>query len=148
MKIGELAKRVDCPVETIRYWEKEGLLPEPARTEGNYRVYNEAHLERLMFIRNCRILDMSLDEIRQLLQMGGRPHEDCGQVNTLIDDHIHHVVIRIKALQSLETQLRDLRQRCSAGRDVKQCGIIEGLSTTALPIDTNGASHVHKLHRS
>lgn len=148
MKIGELAKRVDCPVETIRYWEKEGLLPEPARTEGNYRVYGEAHLERLLFIRNCRTLDMSLDEIRQLLWLRDQPSENCGEVNYLIDDHIRHVVTRIEALQSLEDQLRDLRQRCSEGRDINQCGIIEGLSTTALPSDTNGASHVHKLHRA
>ena len=63
MKIGELAKLTDCPVETIRYYEKENLLPPPARTDGNYRVYTQAHTERLTFIRNCRSLDMTLEEI-------------------------------------------------------------------------------------
>lgn len=60
MKIGELAKLTDCQVETIRYYEREGLLPEPARSEGNYRLYTQAHVERLTFIRNCRSLDMTL----------------------------------------------------------------------------------------
>ena len=63
MKIGELAKRTGCPVETIRYYEREGLLPEPARSEGNYRQYTLAHVERLSFIRHCRSLDMTQDEI-------------------------------------------------------------------------------------
>jgi len=147
MKIGELAKQIGCPVETIRYWEKEGLLPEPARTEGNYRVYNEVHLERLLFIRNCRTLDMSLDEIRQLLRLWDQPREDCGQVNDLIDDHIRHVVTQIEALQSLEDQLRTLRQRCTEGRDIEQCGIMAGLSATALSTNTTGISHVGKRHR-
>lgn len=63
MKIGELAKATDCAVETIRYYEREQLLPEPARTDGNYRLYTQAHVEWLTFIRNCRTLDMTLDEI-------------------------------------------------------------------------------------
>ena len=61
MKIGELAKLADCQVETVRYYEREGLLPAPARSEGNYRLYSSEHLERLTFIRNCRTLDMTLD---------------------------------------------------------------------------------------
>ena len=65
IKIGELARRAQCPAQTIRYYEHEGLLPEPIRTAGNYRVYSRAHIERLSFIRNCRSLDMTLDEIRQ-----------------------------------------------------------------------------------
>ena len=68
MKIGELAAASDTVVETIRYYEREGLLPEPARTESNYRTYGDVHLARLQFIRYCRGLDMSLDEIRVLLR--------------------------------------------------------------------------------
>ena len=67
LKIGELAERTDCQVESIRYYEQEKLLPEPARNRGNYRVYGEEHVERLSFIRNCRLLDMSLAQIRALL---------------------------------------------------------------------------------
>ena len=64
MRIGELAKRTDCPVQTVRFYETEGLLPAPARTEGNFRVYGDGHLQRLFFIRRCRAKDMTLDEIR------------------------------------------------------------------------------------
>ena len=66
--IGELARRTQCQPETIRYYEREALIPEATRTAGNYRVYGGAHVERLAFIRNCRALDMTLDEIRQLLR--------------------------------------------------------------------------------
>ena len=74
MKIGELAKATHTQVETIRYYEREGLLPETARTEGNYRVYGPEHVERLSFIRYCRSLDMALNEIRALLRMKDSPH--------------------------------------------------------------------------
>ena len=77
MKIGELAKLTDCQVETIRYYEREGLLPEPARSEGNYRLYTQTHVERLTFIRNCRSLDMTLEQIRRLLNLRDSPQEQC-----------------------------------------------------------------------
>jgi DNA-binding transcriptional MerR regulator len=73
MKIGELARIAMTQVETIRYYERAGLLPETARTEGNYRIYGDAHVERLSFIRNCRNLDMTLEEIRVLLRYGRLP---------------------------------------------------------------------------
>ena len=117
MKIGELAKRTGCPVETIRYYEREGLLPEPARSEGNYRQYTLAHVERLSFIRHCRSLDMTQEEIRTLLALRDRPEADCGTANRLIDEHLHHVEVRIAELQALREQLRDLGSRCTvAGR--------------------------------
>ncbi len=105
MKIGELAKTTDCPVETIRYYEREGLLPEPARSEGNYRLYTQAHVERLTFIRNCRTLDMTLDEIRSLLRLRDSPEAQCESVNALIDEHIQHVKARIDGLLALQEQL-------------------------------------------
>lgn len=143
MKIGELAKRANCPVETLRYWEREGLLPAPARTEGNYRMYSPAHLEQVLFIRNCRVLDMSLDEIRQLLALWHAPQENCEGVNALVDEHIGHVVEKIRTLKLLEKQLRELRKRCTEGRDVAACGIIEGLTQKALPLEAPGPAHVH-----
>ncbi|WP_146053956.1 MerR family transcriptional regulator, partial [Pseudomonas syringae] len=73
MKIGELAKLTDTQVETVRYYEREGLLPAPARSDGNYRLYTQAHVERLSFIRNCRSLDMTLEEIRSLLNLRDSP---------------------------------------------------------------------------
>ena len=66
MRIGELARRTDCPVETIRYYERAGVLPPPARTDANYRAYGSGHVDRLRFIRHCRSLDMTLDEVAVL----------------------------------------------------------------------------------
>ena len=95
MKIGELAGLTRTQVETIRYYEREGLLPTPDRTGGNYRIYGESHVERLAFIRNCRNLDMTLDEIRVLLRFRELPDENCGEVNALLDEHIGHVAERV-----------------------------------------------------
>ena len=88
LKIGELARRAGCPAETIRYYEREGLLAQPARTAGNYRVYSSTHMERLSFIRNCRSLDMTLDEIRQLLRVQELPQENCEAAHRLLDEHL------------------------------------------------------------
>ncbi len=112
LKIGELAEKTDCPVQTIRYYEREGLLPEPARTEGNFRLYGDAQLERLSIIRRCRSLDMTLDEIRTLLRFRDAPEENCAGVNTLLDTHIGHVSARIAELKALEMELKQLRQTC------------------------------------
>src|SRR5204862_366576 len=106
MKIGELSTASATPIETIRFYEREGLLPSPARTQGNFRVYDAPHLERLQFIRYCRGLDMSLDEVRALLRFKDDPTDDCGDVDSLLDEHIGHVVTRIKELKVLEKQLK------------------------------------------
>lgn len=142
MKIGELAKLADCPVETIRYYEKEGLLPPPARSEGNYRLYTQAHAERLTFIRNCRSLDMTLEEIRRLLGLRDSPQDQCESVNALIDEHIQHVKARIDGLLVLQEQLLDLRQRCGEGPDVDQCGILQRLEVSG-SVATSDAEHSH-----
>jgi Cd(II)/Pb(II)-responsive transcriptional regulator len=131
MKIGNLSAASATSVETIRYYEREGLLPEPGRTQGNFRVYEASHLERLQFIRHCRSLDMSLEEVRVLLRFKDAPGEDCGDVNALLDEHIGHVSKRIKELRALEKQLKELRQRCCAERPADQCGILAGLSEAA-----------------
>ncbi len=131
MKIGELASASSTPIETIRYYERAGLLPAAGRTEGNFRIYEAPHLERLQFIRNCRSLDMSLDEVRVLLQFRDAPPEDCSGVNALLDEHIGHVARRIKELRALERQLKALRQSCVSVQGVDQCGILTGLADTS-----------------
>ncbi|MBU0589194.1 MAG: Cd(II)/Pb(II)-responsive transcriptional regulator [Gammaproteobacteria bacterium] len=146
MKIGALSKRIKTPVETIRYYEREGLLPEPGRTDGNYRVYGEAHAERLAFIRHCRGLDMSLDEVRQLLRVKDDPASDCGDVNELLDDHINHVADRIRELQGLEQQLKKLRERCSEAQEAASCGILSALSRPTREPATIERGHVHATH--
>lgn len=129
MKIGELAQVGQCSVETIRYYEKEGLLAAPERTASNYRQYGARHVERLRFIRNCRALDMTHGEIRSLLKFSDEPSRDCGAVNALVDEHIVHVEERIRELLQLKQQLSDLRQRCLTAQGIGSCGILHGLAT-------------------
>lgn len=128
MKIGDLAKKCGIPVETIRYYEKEGLLPTPNRTDNNYRIYSKIHEERLIFIRHCRSLDMSLDEIHLLLDYRDLPDANCARINALLDTHIGHVTERINELKKLETQLKALRSRCIKAVPVDHCGILNALS--------------------
>ena len=150
MKIGELAKATGAQVETIRYYEREGLLPETTRTEGNYRIYGEAHAERLSFIRHCRSLDMTLDEIRVLLRFKDAPNENCGEVNTLLDEHIGHVAERIRELRQLERQLKGLRELCQDTQDAGHCGILTELTQSARQSPEGGSNavgHVHGTHK-
>lgn len=128
MIISALARESGCQVETIRYYEREGLLPAPERSSGNYRLYRQHHVERLRFIRHCRSLDMTLDEIRSLLGWRDRPEENCGEVNVLLDQHIDHVARRIGELQALEQQLRALRSRCQQAQATRDCRILQTLT--------------------
>lgn len=127
MKIGELAEKSGCLVETIRYYERIGLLMPPERAMNNYRSYTERHGERLLFIRHCRALDMTLDEIRTLLTLRDDPQRACAGVNQLLDDHIGHVAERIQALTALEAQLRELRGRCVTDDTTSACEILRAL---------------------
>lgn len=95
MKIGDLARVTFCSVETVRYYERAELLPAPARSSGNYRLYGSAHVERLRFIRHCRSLDMTHDEIRTLLAFRDAPDKECNEVNALLDEHIGHVPVEV-----------------------------------------------------
>lgn len=131
LRIGELAKNADCLVQTVRFYESEGLLLKPARSEGNFRLYDDAQLLRLLFIRRCRAKDMTLDEIRQLLSFRDRPELDCGEVNSLVDSHIAQVRAKIKDLRALERELMDLRRSCDTARTARECGILNSLSEPA-----------------
>ncbi len=131
LRIGELSKRADCLVQTVRFYESEGLLLKPARSEGNFRLYDDAHLQRLLFIRRCRAKDMTLEEIRQLLNFRDRPELDCGEVNSLVDSHIAQVRDKIKELRALERELTDLRRSCDTARTARECGILNGLAEPA-----------------
>lgn len=150
MKIGDLAQATGTQVETIRYYEREQLLPTPARTAGNYRSYGEEHIERLSFIRYCRSLDMTLSEIRVLLHFKDAPGENCGEVNALLDEHLGHVETRIRELRHLERQLRQLRSLCQEAQEAGRCGILAELTqashegTSNRPSDLN--VHVRGAH--
>lgn len=143
MKIGELARAAQTQVETIRYYEREGLLPQAPRSDSNYRMYGHAHVERLAFVRHCRSLDMTLDEIRVLLRFKDAPQAECGEVNMLLDQHIGHVATRIRELRQLERQLKALRDQCGGPRDAAHCGILNELTQAA---STPVADRAHTKH--
>lgn len=152
MKIGELAQAAGTQSETIRYYERAGLLPEASRTEANYRVYHPSHVHRLAFIRHCRTLDMTLEEIRTLLQFKDAPEENCEQVNALLDEHIGHVATRIKELKSLQKDLKTLREQCTTDRTALECGILSRLEAAAklprYPSSAGGPrAHVPGVHQ-
>ena len=148
MKIGELAAATNTQVETIRYYERAGLLAAPRRTEANYRMYGTAHVERLSFVRHCRGLDMTLDEIRVLLRFKDAPTENCREVNELLDEHIGHVAERIRELRQLERQLKSLRETCLGGQDAEHCGILHELTESAKSpaMSLSRERHVHGVH--
>ena len=147
MKFGAPAQAPQTRVETIRYCEREGLLPQAPRSEGNYRLYGPAHVERLAFVRHCRALDMTLDEIRLLLRFKDAPHADCGEVNRLLDEHIGHVATRIRSLRELEQQLKALRHQCVGVHDAAHCGILNRLAQSASPTGAgNAGAHVPGTH--
>ena len=130
MKIGELASRADCDVQTVRFYEREGLLEEPAREASGYRHYEERHFSQLNFIRHCRSLDIPLTEVRQLLEFAAEPDHSCAQVNGLLDGHIALVKSRIQALKALEGQLLALRRTCD-GDTSHPCAILESFISAA-----------------
>ena len=113
MQIKELAQATGVDVETIRYYEKQGLLPEPARRDNGYRDYAAKHLERLSFIRHCRALDMPLADVNRLLGFVDTPQADCSDVDLLVDEQLARVRARLKSMRALEKQLLQLRARCS-----------------------------------
>jgi Cd(II)/Pb(II)-responsive transcriptional regulator len=145
--IGALAKRTQCQAETIRYYEREGLLPAPARSQGNYRQYETMHVERLSFIRHCRSLDMTLDEIRALLNFRDAPTGNCAEVSALLDEHVRHVADRIAQLRGLERQLKQLRGLCASPGQADRCGILKEMSRVAKGGNAGAATgHVHGSH--
>ena len=146
MTIGELARATGCGIETIRYYEHEGLLPKPGRTSGNFRRYGQEHAELLSFIRHCRSLDMALNEIRILLRFRSAPEKNCGEVNALLETHIGHVEERIAELRSLEGQLRALREKCSSVKSAKHCGILQGLGGPPGEQNASSNKHVPRTH--
>ena len=130
MKIGELAAHAGCDVQTVRFYEREGLLEEPARTASGYRAYDGRHLTRLRFIRHLRSLDIPLPEVRQLLDFAAAPEQSCGAVNDLLDAHISLVKQRMEALKTLEKQLLSLRKTC-VGDPAERCAILESFMLAA-----------------
>ena len=131
MRIGELGAASGVDAETIRYYEKLGLLPAPPRRSNGYRSYTRDHLERLAFIRHCRALGISLADVQRLLELVAHPEADCRDANCLIDAQLARVRERLQALQSLERQLTVLGARCRSQRTAATCGILHELVAAA-----------------
>ena len=127
MKIGELSKRSNCSIQTIRYYEKEGLLAQAQRSEGNFRLYDNQALKHLLFIKHCRNLDISLSEIKELIQLKVNPSLQCKNINQIFDNHIEQVNLKIQGLNQLKVQLQDLRQNCTDKQTIESCGILHKL---------------------
>jgi Cd(II)/Pb(II)-responsive transcriptional regulator len=125
MKIGELAGKAACDAQTIRYYEREGLLEPPAREASGYRRYAQKHLARLHFIRHCRALDIPLAEVRRLLCYAETPRQSCQAVDALLDEHIERVRHQLATLTTLERQLVALRRQCKGANSKRSCAIID-----------------------
>ena len=147
MKIGELARQSLCSVATIRYYEREGLLPEALRDQANnYRDYSPRHLDTLMFIRRCRALDMAQDEIKRLLKARSQPEAGCEVINQLIDEHRTHVQARINELVELEKQLSELQTFCHDNLPTRDCGILKELEQPVAEPQLPGGKHISSTH--
>lgn len=131
MRIGELSDATGVDIETIRYYEKAGVLPLPERTDNGYRSYGKTQLERLAFIRHCRALDMPLAEVKRLLDFVAHPDADCGDIDRLINEQLARVRARLNSMQMLEKQLAALSVRCSADHRAGECGILHELVAAA-----------------
>ncbi|MDN3518114.1 helix-turn-helix domain-containing protein [Aquisalimonas lutea] len=147
MRIGQLAGESGCQVETIRYYERIGVLPPAARESNNYRVYDDGHRRRLLFIRRMRDLGFSLDEVRALLRMIDGGTYTCAEVQALGREHLAAVRDKIADLRRVEHALADLVGQCS-GADTPDCSMLEALFVTDHGLaDTSGRAGA-PVHRS
>lgn len=125
-QIGRLSAETGVNIETIRYYERIGIMPPPPRTHGGQRVYGDDHLKRLAFIRRSRELGFSLDEIRALLGLVGGHALTCAEVRDMAHAHVADIRQKVKDLRKLERVLTDLAARCH-GRKVPECPILDAL---------------------
>lgn len=131
LRIGDLARSTGTTVETIRYYERIGLLAEPGRTEGNYRAYATRDLKRLRFIRHARGLGFEVSEIRSLLDLADNPDRDCGEADIIATGHLQSVEAKIEQLQLLQTELTRMVGACRGGR-AADCRVLEVLGDHSL----------------
>lgn len=117
-------------IEAIRFYEKQGLLSKPERTAGNFRIYNAQYLKRLAFICYCRSLDISLNEIKQILGLENAGKEQAEKINSILDQHIKHIAKRIHELDHLRMQFIELKGKCKTTQQNKN--LMKTLRTTAM----------------
>lgn len=126
--IGDLSRRTGVKVPTIRYYEKEGLLEAPVRTEGNQRRYGERDLDRLGFIRHARDLGLPMAAVRELLELGSHPDEPCSDINRIAAEQLASVRRRIGQLRQLESELARITASCDGNHQVRDCSILKAFA--------------------
>lgn len=127
MKIGQLADKTGLSIQTIRFYERKALLAAPERTQSNYRSYSDEALKQLLFIKQCRALDMTIEEISLVLETRANPDNSCESVNATIDKHIEDIESRIIELNALQKTLLSFRSACENDKKVKDCGVLQQL---------------------
>jgi MerR family mercuric resistance operon transcriptional regulator len=129
LTIGALSERTEVNIETIRYYERIGILPKPPRSTGGHRLYANEHKQRLVFIRRSRALGFSLQEVRLLLGLSGGRRLTCAKVKSITETHITEIRRKIKDLKRLERVLSDMSARCR-GDEMPECPILEALANS------------------
>jgi len=123
--IGELSKATGVKVPTIRYYEKEGLIEAPIRTEGNQRRYQERDLDRLRFLKHCRDLGLPMEAIRELIDLSLHPEKPCGNANRIAADQLQAIRARIAHLKKLEKELARISASCTGEHPAADCNILK-----------------------
>lgn len=126
LTIGALSKRTDCNIETIRYYERIGILPPPPRSAGGFRLYSDDHLKRLTFVRRSRQLGFTLREIRVLLALVDGSDHTCAEVKELTLEHVAEIRRKVADLRRMERVLKEMAIHCDGGK-VPDCPIIDAL---------------------
>jgi MerR family transcriptional regulator, mercuric resistance operon regulatory protein len=129
LTIGALSERTEVNIETIRYYERIGILPKPPRSAGGHRLYANEHKERLVFIRRSRALGFSLRQVRFLLGLSGGRRLTCAKVKSITEQHITEIRQKIKDLKRLERVLSDMTAQCR-GDEMPECPILAALANT------------------
>ena len=130
--IGEMSKRTEVKVPTIRYYEEVGLLPAAERTEGNQRRYNEAGLERLSFIKHARELGFSIEAISALIELQNHPDQSCQAASDIAGEQLADVRQKIKKLRSLEKELKRISEGCNGTGTSAECYVLASLADHSL----------------
>lgn len=126
--VGDLAIQGGYKVETVRYYEKVGLMPDPPRTEGGHRIYSLDHLKRLFFIRRSRELGFTIEQVKELLRFIDEPDHTCGEVRGMAMSQARSVQENIDDLKRLQKALNEMAARCKGGRyDIEDCPIVDAL---------------------
>lgn len=128
--ISEVAKKAHLSTDTVRFYEKRGFIKPNFRANNQYRYFDDEALKRLLFIKRCRDLDISLKEIETLIELEQNPDQNCEAVNEIIDLHLEHITSKMKELEAFKNQLSELRHSCNTPTTVDHCQILKTLEQT------------------